>query len=128
MTAPTVLVTGAGRGVGRASTLLLAAQGWNVLAGVRRAEGGEKLVADSTGRVEPVQLDVTNPDEVRAGGHRRRPSAGGPPLGHPRGDRGAGTDDTDLWRTAEAELDATVATLTRSTEPSTAPTSAECGG
>jgi len=62
----TVLVTGAGRGIGRATTLRLAGAGWHVLAGVRRAEDGERLAAEVAGRVEPVQLDITSPDDVAA--------------------------------------------------------------
>jgi NAD(P)-dependent dehydrogenase (short-subunit alcohol dehydrogenase family) len=66
MTKATVLVTGASRGIGRATTLLLAAHGWHVLAGVRTPEDGDRLVADSTGRVEPVQLDITSPEQIAA--------------------------------------------------------------
>lgn len=62
----TVLVTGAGRGIGRATTLRLAAAGWHVLAGVRRADDGERLVGDATGTVEPVQLDITSPTDIAA--------------------------------------------------------------
>src|SRR4051794_33280833 len=40
-----LLVTGSARGIGRATVLRLAAAGWDVYAGVRRAEDGEALVA-----------------------------------------------------------------------------------
>ncbi|MCW2755124.1 MAG: Oxidoreductase, short chain dehydrogenase/reductase family protein [Marmoricola sp.] len=60
----TVLVTGAGRGIGRATTVRLAAAGWHVLAGVRRTEDGERLAAEVTGAVEPVQLDITSADDL----------------------------------------------------------------
>lgn len=62
----TVLVTGAGRGIGRVTTLRLAAAGWHVLAGVRRTEDGEHVAAEASGTVEPVQLDITNADDVAA--------------------------------------------------------------
>ncbi|EFQ81991.1 oxidoreductase, short chain dehydrogenase/reductase family protein [Aeromicrobium marinum DSM 15272] len=66
----TVLVTGAGRGIGRTTSLRLAASGWHVYAGVRKVEDGERLVAESSGRIEPVQVDVTDPDQVAAAGER----------------------------------------------------------
>lgn len=62
----TVLVTGAGRGIGRATTIRLAAAGWHVLAGVRRTEDGARVAAEASGTVEPVQLDITNADDVAA--------------------------------------------------------------
>lgn len=42
---PTVLITGASRGIGRATSLRLASAGWEVLAGVRREEYGAALAA-----------------------------------------------------------------------------------
>jgi NAD(P)-dependent dehydrogenase (short-subunit alcohol dehydrogenase family) len=63
---PSVLVTGAARGIGRATALRLAVAGWEVVAGVRRAEDGEALKAEATGRVAPVFLDVTDADQVAA--------------------------------------------------------------
>jgi len=48
---PTVLITGAARGIGRACALRLAAAGWDVIAGVRRDEDGEALIAESNGGI-----------------------------------------------------------------------------
>ncbi len=62
----TVLITGAGRGIGRTTTLRLAAAGWHVYAGVRTIEDGERLSAEAPGTVEPVQLDITDADHVEA--------------------------------------------------------------
>jgi len=45
---------------------LLARGAAKVYAGARRLENLAELVASSRGRVVPVQLDVTHPDEVRA--------------------------------------------------------------
>lgn len=58
---PAVLVTGAARGIGRAAVERLAYAGWDVVAGVRRAEDGEAL---RSSRVTPVVLDITDPEQV----------------------------------------------------------------
>lgn len=62
---PTVLVTGASRGIGRATALRLAARGWDVLAGVRSDTDAQKLAAES-GRITPVVLDVTSAADLAA--------------------------------------------------------------
>ena len=57
----TVLITGASTGLGRATALHLAERGFRVLGAVRKAEDGERLVADCpSGRAEHVVLDVTD--------------------------------------------------------------------
>jgi NAD(P)-dependent dehydrogenase (short-subunit alcohol dehydrogenase family) len=61
---PSVLVTGAARGIGRATTLRLVAGGWQVFAGVRRPEDGVELAAEAGDRVTPVQLDITDADHL----------------------------------------------------------------
>ncbi|PZN02710.1 MAG: corticosteroid 11-beta-dehydrogenase [Bacillota bacterium] len=63
---PTVLITGASSGIGRATALALAQRGWRVLAGVRREADGRALRQAAGPAVEPVLLDVTNPAHVRA--------------------------------------------------------------
>src|SRR3954468_13698654 len=60
---PTVLVTGAARGVGPATARGLAGAGWDVVAGVRRAEDGEGLRGE---RITPLVLDVTDGEQVAA--------------------------------------------------------------
>lgn len=62
----TVLVTGAGRGIGKATALHLAAEGWQVFAGVRKPEDGEALVAEGGAGIVPVQLDVTDDAQIEA--------------------------------------------------------------
>jgi NAD(P)-dependent dehydrogenase (short-subunit alcohol dehydrogenase family) len=63
MTGRTVLVTGASRGIGRATALHLAKAGWTVFAGVRDELAGKKLMAESA-KIQAIQLDVTVPDQV----------------------------------------------------------------
>ncbi|HEY4897100.1 MAG TPA: SDR family oxidoreductase [Solirubrobacteraceae bacterium] len=62
---PSVLITGASTGIGRASALHLAAGGWTVFAGVRDLGAGERLVAEASGgRVIPLQLEVTDSAQI----------------------------------------------------------------
>jgi NAD(P)-dependent dehydrogenase (short-subunit alcohol dehydrogenase family) len=63
---PSVLVTGAARGIGRATALRLAGSGWDVVAGVRRAEDGEELAQAQPERITPVVLDITDDQQVAA--------------------------------------------------------------
>lgn len=69
MSAPvpgTALVTGAARGIGRATAVRLLAGGWRVVAGVRDvAAARADLPADP--RLAVVRLDVTDAEQVRAG-------------------------------------------------------------
>lgn len=58
------LVTGASTGIGRATALELARAGFLVFAGVRKPEDGEALVAEAQGELEPVLLDVTDPEAI----------------------------------------------------------------
>ena len=62
---PSVLVTGASRGIGRAVALRLAERGWDVHAGVRRVQDGDALAADSS-RIAPLLLDVTDERQIAA--------------------------------------------------------------
>lgn len=64
---PAVLLTGASRGIGRATTLRLARAGWTVYATVRSAADGEELVAEAGGgAVHPLQLEVTSDEQIAA--------------------------------------------------------------
>lgn len=62
---PSVLLTGASSGIGRATALELCARGFRVFAGVRKPEDGEALVRDAKGALTPVAIDVTDAGSVR---------------------------------------------------------------
>jgi NAD(P)-dependent dehydrogenase (short-subunit alcohol dehydrogenase family) len=55
-----VLVTGASTGIGRATALLLAREGFTVYAGVRKDADGQALGPTVT----PITLDVTDPGQI----------------------------------------------------------------
>lgn len=61
-----ILITGASSGIGQALALHFAQQGHLVLAGVRRREDAEELVARSQGRITPIRLDVTSAPSIEA--------------------------------------------------------------
>jgi NAD(P)-dependent dehydrogenase (short-subunit alcohol dehydrogenase family) len=64
---PAVLLTGASRGIGRATALRLARAGWTVYATVRSAADGQGLVAEAAGgAVHPLQLEVTSDEGIAA--------------------------------------------------------------
>jgi NAD(P)-dependent dehydrogenase (short-subunit alcohol dehydrogenase family) len=64
---PAVLLTGASRGIGRATTLRMARAGWTVYATVRSAADGEELVAEAASdAIHPLQLEVTSDEQIAA--------------------------------------------------------------
>ncbi len=58
------LVTGASTGIGYASAVVLAEKGFHVFAGVRSSADGERIRAQSGGKLEPILLDVTNAAQI----------------------------------------------------------------
>ncbi|HEY7932950.1 MAG TPA: SDR family oxidoreductase [Solirubrobacteraceae bacterium] len=75
---PTVLITGASTGIGRATALRLATVGWTVLAGVRKAEDGQRLASEApSGSVTALTLDVTDTTHIEQARVRVERQAGG---------------------------------------------------
>lgn len=61
---PSVLVTGAARGIGRAIVEHLASSGWDVIAGVRSEKDATAITKVDPQRVSAVILDITNADDI----------------------------------------------------------------
>jgi len=61
---PSVLVTGAARGIGKAIVEHLASAGWDVIAGVRSEEDATAITNVYPQRVSAVILDITNADHI----------------------------------------------------------------
>jgi NAD(P)-dependent dehydrogenase (short-subunit alcohol dehydrogenase family) len=64
-----VVVTGASSGIGEACARRLAGLGFQVFAGVRKAEDGERLAREIAG-VTPLRIDVTDADSIAAAAQR----------------------------------------------------------
>jgi NAD(P)-dependent dehydrogenase (short-subunit alcohol dehydrogenase family) len=61
---PTVLVTGAARGIGQSIATHLASRGWDVIAGVRTEQDAVDVAALNPERISAVLLDVTNEEQI----------------------------------------------------------------
>src|SRR3954470_16589307 len=60
----TVVITGASKGIGRATALYLDKKGFTVLAGVRSQADGDQLCKEASSRLQPVMVDITHADQV----------------------------------------------------------------
>lgn len=58
------MITGASTGIGRACALHLDSLGFQVFAGVRKREDGERLAAEASDRLEPLPIDVTDSESI----------------------------------------------------------------
>lgn len=66
----TVVITGASKGIGRATALSLDALGWRVVAGVRHDKDADALRRDASERLVPLIIDVTDRESIRAAAGR----------------------------------------------------------
>jgi NAD(P)-dependent dehydrogenase (short-subunit alcohol dehydrogenase family) len=71
------LVTGSSSGIGRATVRRLDQAGWKVFAGVRKEEDAATLREESSARLEPLILDVTDPEAIAAAAARIGAEPGG---------------------------------------------------
>jgi len=63
----TILVTGASSGIGWATSLELAEQGWRVFAAVRKEKDAKKLRDASAYKVTPILMDIVDYESVKRG-------------------------------------------------------------
>jgi NAD(P)-dependent dehydrogenase (short-subunit alcohol dehydrogenase family) len=63
---PSVLVTGAARGIGKSIVEHLAGRGWDVIAGVRSESDAAAVIALNPQRISSVILDVTDAGHIAA--------------------------------------------------------------
>ena len=72
-----VLITGASSGIGRACALHLSQRDFQVFAGVRSSQDADALLADATGNITPLLLDVTDSGAIAAAVKRVADATGG---------------------------------------------------
>ncbi|WP_337885377.1 SDR family oxidoreductase [Fischerella thermalis] len=61
-----VVITGTSTGLGRATALKLAEQGYRVFAGVRREKDAELLKQAASGGLTPIIMDITKADQIQS--------------------------------------------------------------
>ncbi len=79
-TAKTILVTGASSGIGWATSLELADQGWRVFAAVRKEADAKKLRDASSNKVTTVLMDIVDYESVKKGAREIETMLGGAGL------------------------------------------------
>lgn len=62
--APSVLITGSSTGIGQACALEFHRRGFQVFAGVRREQDGQRLWEQTSDRLVPVLIDVTDAESI----------------------------------------------------------------
>jgi NAD(P)-dependent dehydrogenase (short-subunit alcohol dehydrogenase family) len=65
MSSQTVVVTGASKGIGRATALYLDKHGFRVFAGVRNPADGEALQKEASSALKPILLDITDTTQIK---------------------------------------------------------------
>jgi NAD(P)-dependent dehydrogenase (short-subunit alcohol dehydrogenase family) len=75
-----VFITGSSTGIGEACALKLHELGYEVFAGVRKAEDGQSLRQKTSERLHPVMVDITDAGQVKAAAETVRQRLGDRPL------------------------------------------------
>jgi NAD(P)-dependent dehydrogenase (short-subunit alcohol dehydrogenase family) len=65
-----VLITGASKGIGKATALHLDKQGFHVFAGVRKEVDAEMLQKEASEHLQTLYIDVTNSEQIAAAGEQ----------------------------------------------------------
>lgn len=71
-----VVLTGCGKGIGKATALYLDQKGYTVWAGVRNPAHADDLKAAASDRLHPLLIDVTRPDHIAAAAETVRAAVG----------------------------------------------------
>lgn len=66
LTDKVIIVTGGASGIGKATALLLAGEGATLHVGDRDLEGAERVANEGNGRIVATQVDLGQPDSVKA--------------------------------------------------------------
>lgn len=77
---PTVVITGAGSGIGAACALSLDQLGWRVFAGVHNDEDGNMLKQHASARLSPFVIDVTDAASIEVAARHVTTELGGSQL------------------------------------------------
>jgi short-subunit dehydrogenase len=65
MSKQSILITGASSGIGRATAIYLAKNGYTVYTGVRKEKDAQSLAQENLPNLIPVILDVTKPEDIQ---------------------------------------------------------------
>ncbi|MDN3646330.1 SDR family NAD(P)-dependent oxidoreductase [Pontixanthobacter aestiaquae] len=108
----TAVVTGAASGIGKASVLLLAAEGAHVFAADIDEAGGAELASGSNGKITFQRCDVTSTEDIKALMDRAAAETGGIDIVF--NNAGAGGDGTSIDEIEPEGWDLTMDLLLRS--------------
>ena len=75
-----VFISGSSSGIGEACALGLDERGYDVFAGVRNEEDGKSLCQRASERLQPVIVDITNPEQIKTAFETVRQTLGEKPL------------------------------------------------
>lgn len=108
----TAVVTGAASGIGKASVLLLAAEGAHVFAADIDETGGKKLASGSNGKITFQRCDVTSTEDIKSLMDRAAAETGGIDIVF--NNAGAGGDGAPIDEIEPEGWDRTMGLLLRS--------------